>query len=151
MLFRSSIAGLGIVAGLGFGGGSRFGVGLGLVLGPRRLQAPNTQQGSSLPEDLNGWHKVGCWSGSVFSCKRDTRRWSTGRGGLWNPLGQLQPGLGNHMLSFQVTCRLSLHRSLTPVAWCCHTFVLGPHREKAIARIRVQPRDVARAEATLVS
>ena len=49
----SSIPGLGIEAGLFFGGGSRFGVGLGLGLGPRRLQAPNPQQDSGLPKGLN--------------------------------------------------------------------------------------------------
>ena len=49
----SSIPGLGIKAGLGFVGGSRFGVGLGLGLGPRRLQAPNPQQGSGVPKGLN--------------------------------------------------------------------------------------------------
>ena len=48
-----SIAGLGIEAGLGFGGGSQFGIRLGLGLGPRRLQAPNTQHGSGLPERLS--------------------------------------------------------------------------------------------------
>ena len=48
-----SSAGLGFEAGLGFGGGSQFGVGLGLGLGPRRLQAPNPQQGSGLPEGLS--------------------------------------------------------------------------------------------------
>ena len=48
-----SITWLGLDAGLGFGGGSRFEAGLGLVLGPRRLQAPNTQQGSGLPEALS--------------------------------------------------------------------------------------------------
>ena len=48
-----SSAGLGVEAGLGFGGGSPFGVGLGLGLGPRRLQAPNPQQGSGLPEGLS--------------------------------------------------------------------------------------------------
>ena len=47
-----SIAGLGFEAGLGFVGGSRFGVGLALVLGLKRLQAPNPQQGSGLPEGL---------------------------------------------------------------------------------------------------
>ena len=48
-----SNAGLGIEAGLGFGGGSQIGVGLGLVLGARRLQVLNTQQGSGLPEGLS--------------------------------------------------------------------------------------------------
>ena len=48
----SSVRG-GIEAGLGFGGGSRFDVGLGLELGPKRLQAPNPQQGSGLPEGLS--------------------------------------------------------------------------------------------------
>ena len=47
-----SIVGLGIEAGLGFSGGSRFGIGLGLGFGPRRLQAPNAQQDSGLPEGL---------------------------------------------------------------------------------------------------
>ena len=49
----SSIPELGIEAGLGFGGESWFGVGLGLGLGPRRLQAPNPQQGSGVPKGLN--------------------------------------------------------------------------------------------------
>ena len=48
-----SIAGLGIEAGLGFGGVSRIGIGLGLGLCPKRLQAPNPQQGSGLLEGLS--------------------------------------------------------------------------------------------------
>ena len=44
-----SMAGLGIREGLGFGGGSQIRAGLGLVFGPRMLQAPNPQQGSGLP------------------------------------------------------------------------------------------------------
>ena len=48
-----SIVGLGFEAGLGFGGGFWLGVGLGLGLGPKRLQAPNPQQGSGLPEGLS--------------------------------------------------------------------------------------------------
>ena len=62
-----STPGFGFEAGLGFSGGSRFGVGLGL--GPRRLQARNPQQGSGLPEGLSGVQKGWCRSGSVFVCK----------------------------------------------------------------------------------
>ena len=48
-----SIAGLGFKAGLGFSGGSSFRVGLGLGLGPRKLQVLNSHQGSGLPEGLS--------------------------------------------------------------------------------------------------
>ena len=46
-----SIAGFGFEEGLGFGGVSMFGVGLGL--GPWRLQTANPLQGSGLPEGLS--------------------------------------------------------------------------------------------------
>ena len=46
-----SNAGLGFEAGIGFGVGSMSGVWLGL--GTRRLQAPNPQQGSGIPEGLH--------------------------------------------------------------------------------------------------
>ena len=59
--------------------------------------------------------------------------------------------LGNDMVSFQVPCRVSLHLFRTPGAWCCQTLALGPLGERALARVRVRPRDVARAEATPVS
>ena len=48
-----SIAGLGTEAVLGFSGGSRFGVGLGLGLAPRRLQGPNTEQGTGVREGMS--------------------------------------------------------------------------------------------------
>ena len=67
-----------------------------------------------------------------------------------NPLGQLQPGRGNYMVSFQVPSRVSLHHIWTPGPWCCQTMELGPHGERALARVRVPTREVARAEATLI-
>ena len=106
--------GFGFEAGLGFSGGSRFGVGLGL--GPRRLQARNPQQGSDLPEGLSGVQKGRCRSGSVFGGQGHTRRSAPGQGGPRIPLGQLQSGLGSDMLSCQVPCRVSLHRLWTPGA-----------------------------------
>ena len=100
----SSIAGLGIEVGLGFGGESQFGVGLWLMLRPRSLYALSTQQGSGIREGLHLGHKGLCRSGSVFVCQAHTRRSAPGRGGLRNPLVQLQPGLRNDMVSFQVPC-----------------------------------------------
>ena len=47
-------------------------------------------------------------------------------GGLLNPLGQLKPGLGNDMVSFQVPCRVTMHRFWTPGVWCCQTLGFGP-------------------------
>ena len=64
---------------------------------------------------------------------------------------QLQPGMRNDMVSFQVPCQGSLHRFWTTGMWCCQTLVLGPHGERALARVRFLSRDVARAEAILVS
>ena len=55
------------------------------------------------------------------------------------------------MDSFQVPCPLSLYCLWTPGTWCCHILVLGPLGESALARVRFLSRDVARAEATLVS
>ena len=52
-----SIARLGFEACVDFSGGSQIGVGLGLWLGPRRLQAPNPQQGSGLHAGLSSGHK----------------------------------------------------------------------------------------------
>ena len=53
-----------------------LGVRLGVGLGPRRLQAPNAQQGRSLPEGLSGGRKGGCRSGSYFGCQGHTRPWA---------------------------------------------------------------------------
>ena len=46
-----------------------------------------------------------------FICKSILQRqnMAPGQGGLRIPLGQLQSGLGNDMLSCQVPCRVSLH------------------------------------------
>ena len=55
------------------------------------------------------------------------------------------------MDSFQVPCPVSLYCLWTPGTWCCHILVLGPLGESALARVRFLSRDVARAEATLVS
>ena len=93
----------------------------------------------------------GCLSGSVFGCQDHTRRWAPGRGGLRYPLGQLQPGLGNDMVSFQVACHVSLHRFWTLDAGYCQTLVLGPHGERALGRVRVMSRDVDRSGMNLVS
>ena len=59
--------------------------------------------------------------------------------------------LGNDMLSFQVPYQVSLPCFWTPVVWCFRTLELGPHGERALARVRVGSKDVTRAEATLVS
>ena len=88
---------------------------------------------------------------SVFSCQGPTRRWAPGWGGFRNPLGQLQPGLGNDMLRFHVPCHVSLHRFWTRDAWFVQRLELDPHGERALARIRVRSRDVSSAEATQVS
>ena len=48
-------------------------------------------------------------------------------------------------------CRISMHRFWTPGAWFCQTLELGPHGQRALARVRVRFRDVARVEATPVS
>ena len=48
-----SIAWLGIEAVLRFVGGTQFGVGLMLGLGLWKLQAPNPQEGTGLPERLS--------------------------------------------------------------------------------------------------
>ena len=48
-----SRGGLGFEAVLGFSGGFQFRGGLGLALGPRRLQAPKTHQGSGVPKGLS--------------------------------------------------------------------------------------------------
>ena len=110
-----SIAGLGFREGLGFGGGSRFRVGLGLELGRRRFQAPNPQQGSGLPEGLSWGHKtvpvrIPLWlpRPHMLFLPRSRRPPESSR--------ELQPGLGNDMVSFQVPCRVSLHRFWTPGA-----------------------------------
>ena len=110
-----SNAGLGIEAGLGFGGGSRFGVGLGLGLGPRRFQAPNPQQGSGLTEGLIEGTRDGAGQDPSLAATathvvlpRSRRPPEFSR--------ELQPGLRNDMVSFQVPCRVSLHRFWTPGA-----------------------------------
>ena len=69
-------------------------------------------------------------------------------GGFRNILGQLQPGLGNDMVSFHVPCRVNLHHLCTPGVWCCQILVLDTHREIALGRVRVLSRDAAKAEAT---
>ena len=48
-----SSTGLGFKAALRFGGSSQLRVVSGLGLGPKRLQAPNLQQGCGLPEGLS--------------------------------------------------------------------------------------------------
>ena len=50
---HGSSVGLGFEAGLGIRGRVWFGVGLGFRIGPRRLQAPNPQQGSGLSEGVS--------------------------------------------------------------------------------------------------
>ena len=150
MRLGDTSVGLAFQSGLGFGGGFLFEVGLGLGIGPRRLQSPNPQHSSGLqrPEfRTQGWVplRFSLW------LPRPHMSMGPGRGGLWNPLGQLQPGLGDNMVSFQVPCRVRLHRFWTPGTWCCQTLELGPHGERALARVRVWSRNVARAEATLVS
>ena len=97
-----TIAGLGLETGLVFGAGSRFGVGLGLGLGPRRLQALNPQQCICFSEVLSGVQKGGCHSRLVFGFQGQTTVFGTDRGGLSNPFRQLQPGLGHATVSFQV-------------------------------------------------
>ena len=96
-------------AGLGFGGGSRFGVGLGLGLGPWRFQAPNPQQGSGLPEGLIEGTRDGAGQDPSLTATphmlflpRSRRPPESSR--------ELQPGLGYDMVSFQVPCRVTLHR-----------------------------------------
>ena len=108
----------------------------------------NPQKYSGLPEGLGWGHEGGCPSGSVLVCQGNTPDSAPDRGNLQNPLGQLAPGLGKDMVSFQVLCRVSLHCFWTTGAWCCQTLELGPHEERALARVRVRSRDVARAEAT---
>ena len=70
---------------------------------------------------------------------------------LRNPFGQLQPGLGNVMVSFQIPCRVTLHCFWTPCAWCSQTLVLGTNGESALPRDTVRSRDVARAQGPPVS
>ena len=48
-------------------------------------------------------------------------------------------GPGKLQASFQYPCRVSLHRFRIPGAWCCHTFELGPHGERALARATFGP------------
>ena len=110
MLEGGSIAGLGIEAGLGFGGGVP-------AQGRVRVRVWSQEAPGAKPT-------AGQWSprraelrvqGTVpvrirFGCQGNTRRSAPGLGGLWNPLRQLQPGLKDDMESFQVPCRVSLHR-----------------------------------------
>ena len=77
---------------------------LGLGLVPRRLQALTPQQYSCLPEGLSGGHIGSCLSGLSFGFKGQTTVWATGRVGLKNSQGQLQLGLGNNTVMFQVLC-----------------------------------------------
>ena len=86
----------------------------------------------------------GTESGFDFRYQSHTRRLAPGRGGLRNPLGQLQPGLGNDMMSFQVACGVNLHRFCTPGVWCCQTLELGPRGERALVRVRVWTRDIGK-------
>ena len=108
-----SSAGLGFEAGFGFGGGSRFGVGLGLGVRPRKLQALNPQEGSGLPERLMEGTREGAGQHPSLAAKAihldppwSRRPPQSSR--------ELQPGLGNDMVNFQVPCRVSLHRFWTP-------------------------------------
>ena len=66
-----------------------------------------------------------------FVSQDHTRDWAPDQVGLRHPLGQLQTGLGNDMVSFQVPCRVSLHRFWSPGGWCCPTLELRPHGERA--------------------
>ena len=95
-MVRSHV-GLGFEAGLGFGRGFHLGV----ELGPRRLQVLNRPQCSGLPEGLSSGHKGGCQSASVSGFHGHINLLAHCQGGLRNHLGQLQPGLGNNMVSFR--------------------------------------------------
>ena len=57
---------------------------------------------------------------------------------------ELQPGLGNDMVSFRVPCRVNLLRFWIAGAWCCQMLELGPHGERALPRVRFRSMDIAR-------
>ena len=52
----------------------------------------------------------------IFCIQGHTSLWAPGLGGFRDPLGQLQPGLGNNMMSFQFPCQGTLHCFWNPVA-----------------------------------
>ena len=140
--------GLGFEADLDFGGVSQLGVGLGLGYSPEEAPGAEPIAGQLSPPRVElraqGWVLVRI----RFGCQCHTRRWSPGWLGLRNPLRQLQPGLGNDMVSFQIPCRVSLHHFWTPGVWCCQTLVLGPLGERAFSRVRVLSSEVAKVDAT---
>ena len=145
-----SNAGLGIEAGLGFGGGSRFGVGFGLGLGTRRFQALNPHQGSGLPKGLVEGTRDGAGQDPFLAATvthvvspafEDVSGFLSGAAaGPGKRHGELPGSLPSQPATLQ-----------DPRSLCCQTLELGPHEGRALARVRVRSRDVARAEATPVS
>ena len=121
---------------------------LGLVT--RRLQAVKPQQCSCLLEGLSWGTRVVPARVSLWVPWPEAL-WAIGRVYLRNHLGQLQPGLGNDMVMFQVICQVILHRLWTPGVWCCQTLVLGPHGVRALARVRVLYGEFVRTDMTPVS
>ena len=110
----------------------------------------NPQYCSCLPKGHKGGHKGECCFRLVLGPRPDNFR------GLCSVRSQESPQVGaalpwkrygdvpGSMSSDPVLL-------LDPCAWCCQTLVLGRHGERALASVRVRSRDVARAEATLVS
>ena len=66
--------------------------------------------------------------------------------GLSNPLVQLQSCFGSDMVMFHIPCGVFLYRFSNPCVCCCEILELGPHGERAFVTVRVQSRDVTRAE-----
>ena len=62
--------------------------------------------------------------------------------------GAATVGLGNNIVMFQVLCQVILHHFRTPGTWDCQILVLGTHEERALARVRVQSRDIASVDKT---